>query len=141
MFLFLACLPAFGLDGKVLEMDVNLCLLDEADRLENEEPLDWPTRLNIAIGTARGIAYLHHDCIPHIIHRDIKASNILLDEDMEAHVADFGLAKLLSPDRTHVTTVMAGTFGYLAPGILSVHFDYILPVFLEIGKSYVSHTF
>lgn len=80
-----------------------------------EKTLDWPSRYKIAVGAARGISYLHHDCIPNIIHRDIKSSNILLDRNMEAKVSDFGLATLMDPDQTHVSTFVAGTFGYLAP--------------------------
>ncbi|XP_071914158.1 proline-rich receptor-like protein kinase PERK15 isoform X2 [Coffea arabica] len=77
--------------------------------------MDWAVRLRIALGSAKGLAYLHEDCYPKIIHRDIKAANILLDDKFEAMVADFGLAKLSSDNYTHVSTRVMGTFGYLAP--------------------------
>ncbi|KAK4360550.1 hypothetical protein RND71_019502 [Anisodus tanguticus] len=77
--------------------------------------MDWETRLKIALGSAKGLAYLHEDCQHRIIHRDIKAANILLDLNYEALVADFGLAKLTSDNNTHVSTRVMGTFGYLAP--------------------------
>ncbi|KAL1356664.1 hypothetical protein HN51_008651 [Arachis hypogaea] len=77
--------------------------------------MDWPTRLRIALGSAKGLSYLHEDCHPKIIHRDIKAANILLDFKFEAKVADFGLAKFSSDVNTHVSTRVMGTFGYLAP--------------------------
>ncbi|KAE8695172.1 Proline-rich receptor-like protein kinase PERK5 [Hibiscus syriacus] len=77
--------------------------------------MDFPTRLRIALGSAKGLAYLHEDCHPRIIHRDIKAANILLDNNFDAMVADFGLAKLSSDNYTHVSTRVMGTFGYLAP--------------------------
>ncbi|XP_044469297.1 proline-rich receptor-like protein kinase PERK4 [Mangifera indica] len=82
---------------------------------EDRPVMDWPTRLRIALGSAKGLAYLHEDCHPRIIHRDIKAANILLDNNFEAMVADFGLAKLSSDNHTHVSTRVMGTFGYLAP--------------------------
>ncbi|KAK8613820.1 hypothetical protein V6N13_101576 [Hibiscus sabdariffa] len=91
--------------------------------------LEWPKRVKIAVGAAKGLAYLHEDCQPRIIHRDIKSANILLEEDFEAQamnssiyapfknrwVADFGLARLNDTSQTHVSTRVMGTFGYLAP--------------------------
>ncbi|XP_012450093.1 proline-rich receptor-like protein kinase PERK5 [Gossypium raimondii] len=81
--------------------------------------MDWPTRLKIALGAAKGLSYLHEDCHPRIIHRDIKSANILLDFCFEAMVADFGLAKLTQDSNTHVSTRVMGTFGYLAPEYVS----------------------
>lgn len=81
--------------------------------------MDWAMRSKIAIGSARGLAYLHEDCHPRIIHQDIKSSNILLDNNFEARVSDFGLAKLARDTYTHGTTRVMGKFGYLAPEYVS----------------------
>ncbi|XP_021667210.1 probable LRR receptor-like serine/threonine-protein kinase At2g23950 isoform X2 [Hevea brasiliensis] len=81
--------------------------------------LDWNTRKRIAIGAARGLLYLHEQCDPKIIHRDVKAANVLLDEFCEAVVGDFGLAKLLDHADSHVTTAVRGTVGHIAPEYLS----------------------
>ncbi|XP_060169413.1 leucine-rich repeat receptor-like kinase protein SUNN [Lycium barbarum] len=78
--------------------------------------LKWDTRLHIAVGAARGLCYMHHNCFPPIIHRDIKSSNILLDNEWNAKVADFGLAKVLAKQEDSETaSAVAGTFGYIAP--------------------------
>ncbi|XP_038896150.1 probable LRR receptor-like serine/threonine-protein kinase At5g10290 isoform X1 [Benincasa hispida] len=97
--------------------------LSVAYRLRELKPgeavLDWPTRKRVALGTARGLEYLHEHCNPKIIHRDVKAANVLLDEDFEAVVGDFGLAKLVDVRKTNVTTQVRGTMGHIAPEYLS----------------------
>ncbi|KAA8525468.1 hypothetical protein F0562_007323 [Nyssa sinensis] len=84
---------------------------------KNEEDfmLDWDTRFNIALGTAKGLAYLHEDCDAKIVHCDIKPENVLLDDNFHAKVSDFGLAKLMTREQSHVFTTLRGTRGYLAP--------------------------
>ncbi|KAM0968877.1 hypothetical protein TB1_016435 [Malus domestica] len=77
--------------------------------------LDWETRFNIALGTAKGLAYLHEDCDVKIVHCDIKPENVLLDTNYLAKVSDFGLAKLMTREQSHVFTTLRGTRGYLAP--------------------------
>ncbi|KAG6508475.1 brassinosteroid LRR receptor kinase BRI1-like [Zingiber officinale] len=78
--------------------------------------LNWEARRKIAVGAARGLAFLHHNCIPHIIHRDMKSSNVLLDDDLEARVSDFGMARLMNVVDTHLSvSTLAGTPGYVPP--------------------------
>jgi serine/threonine protein kinase len=77
---------------------------------DNYLQLDWPRRFNICVGIARGLNYLHEDSHQRIIHRDIKAPNILLDKQFNANIADFGLARLFPDDESHMTTFhIAGT--------------------------------
>ncbi|KAG6738252.1 hypothetical protein POTOM_057861 [Populus tomentosa] len=84
-----------------------------------EKGLDWPARKKIVFGAAHGLEYLHEHCNPKIIHRDLKAANILLDDNFEAVLGDFGLAKLVDTKFTHVTTQVRGTMGHIAPEYLS----------------------
>ncbi|CAN8327546.1 unnamed protein product [Cochlearia groenlandica] len=78
-------------------------------------PLTWDIRMKIAIGTAKGLAYLHEGLEPKVVHRDVKSSNILLDRKWNPKVSDFGLAKLLGSETSYVTTRVMGTFGYVSP--------------------------
>ncbi|KAK2431594.1 Leucine-rich repeat transmembrane protein kinase [Trifolium repens] len=82
---------------------------------DSKAKLDWLTRKKICLGIAKALAYLHEESRIKIIHRDIKASNVLLDKDFNAKISDFGLAKLIEDDKTHVSTRIAGTIGYMAP--------------------------
>ncbi|GMY33353.1 probable LRR receptor-like serine/threonine-protein kinase At1g56140 isoform X1 [Fagus crenata] len=89
--------------------------LDQALFGQRTLNLDWSTRFDICLGVARGLAYLHEESRLRIVHRDVKASNILLDSDLIPKISDFGLAKLYDDKKTHISTRVAGTIGYLAP--------------------------
>ncbi|KAL0407654.1 UNVERIFIED_CONTAM: LRR receptor-like serine/threonine-protein kinase ERECTA [Sesamum radiatum] len=113
-----------GLQGYSLSQSGNLLFYDYMENgslwdllhgTTKKKKLDWETRLRIALGAAQGLAYLHHDCSPRIIHRDVKSSNILLDKDYEAHLTDFGIAKSLCTSKTHTSTYLMGTIGYIDP--------------------------
>ncbi|CAA7402399.1 unnamed protein product [Spirodela intermedia] len=81
----------------------------------NRLKLDWSTRYAICLGVAKGLAYLHEESVFRIVHRDIKATNILLDKNLNPKISDFGLAKLYEKEHTHISTRVAGTVGYMAP--------------------------
>ncbi|KAL0909425.1 hypothetical protein M5K25_020295 [Dendrobium thyrsiflorum] len=89
--------------------------LDQAIFGKKDLHLDWKTRFEICLGVARGLAYLHEESSVKIIHRDVKSSNILLDDNLTPKISDFGLAKLYDDKWTHISTRVAGTIGYLAP--------------------------
>lgn len=115
----LVCLQGYSLSpsGNLLFYDYmeNGSLWDLFHGPAKKKRLDWDTRLKIALGAAQGLAYLHHDCSPRIIHRDVKSSNILLDKDFEAHLTDFGIAKSVCASKSHTSTYVMGTIGYIDP--------------------------
>ncbi|XP_057250206.1 probable LRR receptor-like serine/threonine-protein kinase At1g53430 isoform X2 [Beta vulgaris subsp. vulgaris] len=113
-------LYGYCIEGKelllVYEYMENNCLARALFGREDQKlHLDWRTRKNICSGIARGLAYLHEESRLKIVHRDIKATNILLDRDLSAKISDFGLAKLDEEENTHISTRVAGTIGYMAP--------------------------
>ncbi|KAM3307904.1 putative LRR receptor-like serine/threonine-protein kinase [Capsicum chacoense] len=85
------------------------------DVITDRTRFTWKRRIQAAIDVARALVYLHHDCYPCIVHRDVKASNVLLDKDGRAKVTDFGLSRVMISEHTHVSTMIAGTIGYVAP--------------------------
>ncbi|CAA6662942.1 unnamed protein product [Spirodela intermedia] len=89
--------------------------LEKFIRDRSKRAVDWRMLHKIALDVARALAYLHDHCVPRILHRDVKPSNILLDNELNAYLSDFGLARLLGNSETHATTGVAGTFGYVAP--------------------------
>ncbi|KAJ0981873.1 hypothetical protein J5N97_010128 [Dioscorea zingiberensis] len=112
----LFCCSAEGFKGLVYEYMANGSLREALHCEKGSLPLDWNRRVGIAVGAAQGLAYLHHDCVPAIVHRDVKPSNILLDAEFRAHVGDFGLARALHKEGGDcVTTQVAGSCGYIAP--------------------------
>ena len=95
--------------------------------------LDLIQRLNIMIDVASALEYLHHDCPSLVVHCDLKPNNILLDDDMVAHVGDFGIARLLIEIESIQQTKTLGTIGYMAPGKVPHYFyAYLLQIFLNL---------
>ncbi|AES61239.1 putative protein kinase RLK-Pelle-LRR-XI-1 family [Medicago truncatula] len=111
--------------------------------------VDWVSRYNIALGVAQGMNYLHHDCHPPVIHRDIKSNNILLDANLEARIADFGLARMMI-QKNETVTMVAGSYGYIAPEYgytlkvdekIDIYSYGVVLLELLTGKMPLDHTF
>ncbi|KAL5544556.1 hypothetical protein UlMin_008340 [Ulmus minor] len=85
------------------------------DLISDRAKLTWKRRIDVAIDVAKALVFLHHECYPAIVHRDVKASNVMLDKNGKARVTDFGLARVVDAGDSHVSTMVAGTIGYVAP--------------------------
>ena len=86
---------------------------------EGVKAFDWNKRANVIKGVANALSYMHHDCSPPIIHRDISSKNVLLDREYEAHISDLDTTRFLNPDLSNWTSLV-GTFGYMSPGKLLI---------------------
>uniref|UniRef100_A0A251UN33 Protein kinase domain-containing protein n=1 Tax=Helianthus annuus TaxID=4232 RepID=A0A251UN33_HELAN len=107
--------------------------------LQSNRNSDWETRYKIAVGSAQGLAYIHQDCVPAILHRDVKCNNILLDCKYEAYLVDFGLAKPMnSANYQHAMSRVTGSYGYIAPGkfFLLLSLNHELIIILTSGFKY-----
>lgn len=116
---FLVAIFCYYFNFPLLYVNLIIYYFYAVDLKPGEKSLDWPTRKRVAFGAANGLHYLHKHCNPKIIHRDLKAANILLDDNFEAVLGDFGLARSVDTMLTHVTTQVRGTMGHIAPEYLS----------------------
>ncbi|KAE9445314.1 hypothetical protein C3L33_22787, partial [Rhododendron williamsianum] len=121
--------PTLGNLAELVYLDLSATNIEACE-------IGWTQRVNVVQGMAHALSYLHHDCTPPIVHRDISSNNILLNSEEEAFVADFGIARLLNPDSSN-QTVIAGTYGYIAPGQKSVCIKFGLK--LEVLQEMVVH--
>lgn len=124
------------MDGYCIRGSIGLILCEYMpegtlfDLLHQRKPqvaLDWMTRHQIALGVAQGLSYLHHDCVPMIIHRDVKSSNILMDAELVPKLTDFGMGKIVHDEDAEATvSVVVGTLGYIAPGNFFRSYVYLI---------------
>ena len=116
-------------------------LHDQLHHADGVSTLDWTTRLKIAIGAAKGLAWLHHSCNPRIIHQNISSKYILLDADFEPKISDFGLARLMKPIDTHLSTFVNeefGDLGYVAPEYKELWLPHLKGIFTALELFFLS---